>query len=341
MASAPANEAPYRLIDDVDFGDDVVVYSFTNLYGCRIGDGTRVGTFVEILVADGGSTDDTRAVAERFGARVIENPNRLAEWGVKEGVLAAAGEVCVVFAADNELVGTDWLTRVAARFERDPGLAAVYGRLVSGDDDPPLNKYIALIQSEPLNWFLNRNLERYLEESRVEADGFAAFEVDPSRPLIWGANGLAVRTSLVRPIWAREGYVADVDAFHRLIQAGHRRVAYDPGAYCYHHQVVRLSDLRRKWLRNSQQHLVQQAETRDLDWVHVPGFRRRALLWIVYSLLPPIAIADAARRAVRDRSVYWLYHPAATFLQAATYGQALLLSAPGRRLLSRSLLRRR
>jgi acetyltransferase-like isoleucine patch superfamily enzyme len=48
MASGPANEAPYRLIDDVDFGEDVVVYSFTNLYGCRIGDGTRVGTFVEI-----------------------------------------------------------------------------------------------------------------------------------------------------------------------------------------------------------------------------------------------------------------------------------------------------
>jgi UDP-2-acetamido-3-amino-2,3-dideoxy-glucuronate N-acetyltransferase len=48
MASGPANEAPYRLIDDVDFGDDVVVFSFTNLYGCRIGDGTRVGTFVEI-----------------------------------------------------------------------------------------------------------------------------------------------------------------------------------------------------------------------------------------------------------------------------------------------------
>lgn len=48
MASAPANEAPYRLIDDVDFGEDVVVYSFTNLYGCRIGDGTRIGTFVEI-----------------------------------------------------------------------------------------------------------------------------------------------------------------------------------------------------------------------------------------------------------------------------------------------------
>jgi acetyltransferase-like isoleucine patch superfamily enzyme len=44
----PANEAPYRLIDDVAFGDGVVVFPFTNLYGCRIGDNTRVGPFVEI-----------------------------------------------------------------------------------------------------------------------------------------------------------------------------------------------------------------------------------------------------------------------------------------------------
>ena len=48
MADSPANEAPYRLINDVEFGERVVVFSFTNLYGCRIGDDTRVGPFVEI-----------------------------------------------------------------------------------------------------------------------------------------------------------------------------------------------------------------------------------------------------------------------------------------------------
>lgn len=48
MGTSPANDAPYRLINDVEFGDDVVVFPFTNLYGCRIGAGTRVGPFVEI-----------------------------------------------------------------------------------------------------------------------------------------------------------------------------------------------------------------------------------------------------------------------------------------------------
>ncbi len=48
MADAPANDAPYRLIRDVTFGEGVIVYSFANLYGCTVGDKTRVGPFVEI-----------------------------------------------------------------------------------------------------------------------------------------------------------------------------------------------------------------------------------------------------------------------------------------------------
>jgi acetyltransferase-like isoleucine patch superfamily enzyme len=48
MADAPANEAPYRLVDDVSFGEGVHLGPFTNLYGCAIGAGTRIGPFVEI-----------------------------------------------------------------------------------------------------------------------------------------------------------------------------------------------------------------------------------------------------------------------------------------------------
>ena len=48
MAKGPANDAPHRLIKNVEFANDVVVRSFTNLYGCRIGAETQIGPFVEI-----------------------------------------------------------------------------------------------------------------------------------------------------------------------------------------------------------------------------------------------------------------------------------------------------
>ena len=36
------------IADDVRLGRDVAIYNFVNLYGCEIGDETRLGTFVEI-----------------------------------------------------------------------------------------------------------------------------------------------------------------------------------------------------------------------------------------------------------------------------------------------------
>jgi len=33
---------------DVKLGHDVIIHNFVNLYGCEIGDGTKVGSFVEI-----------------------------------------------------------------------------------------------------------------------------------------------------------------------------------------------------------------------------------------------------------------------------------------------------
>ena len=41
--------SPHQLIaPDVKLGRNVRIYGFTNLYGCEIGDDTRIGTFVEV-----------------------------------------------------------------------------------------------------------------------------------------------------------------------------------------------------------------------------------------------------------------------------------------------------
>lgn len=37
-----------RISPDVKLGNDVRIYAFVNLYGCEVGDESRIGTFVEI-----------------------------------------------------------------------------------------------------------------------------------------------------------------------------------------------------------------------------------------------------------------------------------------------------
>ena len=70
MAEGPANDAPYRLLDDVRFGAGVVVQSFTNLYGCEIGANTRIGPFVEIQRGRAASARTARSRATLSSARV-------------------------------------------------------------------------------------------------------------------------------------------------------------------------------------------------------------------------------------------------------------------------------
>jgi len=48
LSDQPSNDAPSRLIRDCRFGEGAVVHPFTNLYGCEIGAGTMIGTFVEV-----------------------------------------------------------------------------------------------------------------------------------------------------------------------------------------------------------------------------------------------------------------------------------------------------
>lgn len=37
-----------KISDDVQLGKDVKIFDFVNLYGCKIGDSSKIGTFVEI-----------------------------------------------------------------------------------------------------------------------------------------------------------------------------------------------------------------------------------------------------------------------------------------------------
>jgi len=43
-----SNETLQRIAPDVKLGRNVRIFSFTNLYGCEIGDDVKIGTFVEI-----------------------------------------------------------------------------------------------------------------------------------------------------------------------------------------------------------------------------------------------------------------------------------------------------
>jgi glycosyltransferase involved in cell wall biosynthesis len=81
---------------------------------------------VEVIVVDNGSTDDTAAVARRFGARVVQEATPGVCAARQRGTLAARGEIVVSTDADT-VHPADWLARLDARFAGDPAVVAVAG----------------------------------------------------------------------------------------------------------------------------------------------------------------------------------------------------------------------
>lgn len=286
---------------------------------------------VEIVVLDGGSTDSTVRIAGEFDSVVLPNPKRLAEYGLQVGIKNATGDLIVIFAADNELQSREWLKKATAPFASDKGCSAVWGPLKSGAEDPPLNKYFELIQSDPMTNFLNRNLANYLKSPETEKmDEVYLFTVDPKRPLPWGANGLVLKREIMAPIWAQDGYLGDNDAFQKMVELGWNRVAYVPALATYHHHVGKIGDWVRKWKRNFTRHFLDKIETRNTNWVFVEDFKKRLLLWVLYSSVPLISGAHAIFLGIRDKNPYWAYHPLLCFLQTCVYTYYMVFSQKGR-----------
>jgi len=97
-------------------------------------------TDFEVIVVDDCSTDNTPQIVERFRARYLRTPRNIGPGGGRNlGVRDARGEILVFVDAD-VVVTPGTLGRIAADFDADPDLAAVFG---SYDEAPAWSDFLS------------------------------------------------------------------------------------------------------------------------------------------------------------------------------------------------------
>ncbi|MBM3245212.1 MAG: glycosyltransferase [Candidatus Omnitrophica bacterium] len=296
---------------------------------------------IEILVVDGGSSDDTLEIAKAYNTRVFPNPKRLGEYGMQVAVQNASGDLLILFAADNGLAGRDWLKKAEAAFLGYKDLSCVWGKMIASDNDPVIMRYYELIQSEPLAHFLNKNLNAYLKKAETKiicGAEFKVFNVDPEKPLCWGANGIVYRLKDVKSIFLSEKYIGDNEIFQYMVEKGSSQVAYSFSLNIYHHTVSSIGHWVSKWKRNYTQIFLKTRGQRRIDWFYCGNFRLKMALWLAYSLVPVFSIVHSIYLSARDKNIYWMYHPLMCFLQTVTYLYWTIILPEGRKALAEHIL---
>lgn len=174
----------------------------------------------ELLVIDDGSSDETAAIAERMGARVIRHPQNRGIAAARNTALREARYPLVANLDSDAVPAPDWLDRLIAAL--DENVAGVGGKLIEKYQDDLINRWRAVHM--PQHW----------GDSVVD---------DPT--FLYGA-GAIFRKSVIEAVG---GYnekcrtnFEDNDLGLRLGDAGYH-IRYIPGAISLHLRRDTLSSL--------------------------------------------------------------------------------------------------
>jgi GT2 family glycosyltransferase len=187
------------------------------------------GGRVDVVIVDGGSTDETIDIARRFEVeRILENELKTGEAGKALGLKAAEGDLLLSLDSDNVVAGSDWLRRMVEPFADPDVWSAQPLRWEYRRQDHFITRWAALTGvGDPLALYVG-NYDRYSHltgrwtdypHQAEQREGWLRVKVDPRWVPTIGANGYLVRREALEQV-ALDDYFFDVDFAYDLVQLG-------------------------------------------------------------------------------------------------------------------------
>lgn len=281
---------------------------------------------LEVIVADGGSTDGTRAIAARYADRLVENPLRTGEAGKAAGLRVATGELVALIDSDNILPDAGWLRRMVAPFADPQIVAAEPWAFTWRREDGVLTRYFALLgMNDPLCLFLG-NYDRQcaitgrwtgIPLPQEDRGDYLKVRLGPGRLPTMGANGFIMRRALLERGLSGD-YLMDIDVLPKLVREGPIHVAKVKTGIV-HLYTGDWSTFARKQRRRIKDYLYFRRQgQREYDWA---GQGRGGVVRFVASCITVLPLLlQAARGYRRQPDVAWLCHPLACWTTLAIYG---------------------
>lgn len=280
---------------------------------------------VEIIVADGGSTDDTLLIAQKYGARIfsIAADKQNAEYNKSIGIKHAKNEIIAMIDHDNILPHTGWLSKMVGPFVDRPDVIGVETlRYAYDQSEGLLDRYFALFGTgDPFVWYLGRAdrlsymFDRYnLAGTVIGQQGYYVVRFSEDAIPTIGANGFLVRRDiLMKHAQAAPGKYFDMDVNVDLIRKGFDTYAFVDDA------ILHLTGygsvwyyLKRRMLFMTQYHVGKHAfdrnKVRRYEIFSKQEIWRLVLaIFMCVTLIVPLYDSVRGWRKIKDPA--WFLHP--------------------------------
>lgn len=199
---------------------------------------------IEIIVVDSGSSDETVALSERYGAQVLSIPAEAFNHGEarNEGIRRARGEFVALLVQDAVPADKRWLDALVRALHGDPQVAGAYSRHLGRPDCDYVGRYAAEYWHEHVG-------RRWVQEI-ADPIAFQALPFAERRDRCTFNNVSAI---VRRSVWERYpfpciAYAEDVAWAKQVLEEGYR-IVYEPASRVLHsHERPPAYELRRSFV---------------------------------------------------------------------------------------------
>lgn len=276
---------------------------------------------IEIISADGGSTDNTAKILKKYDAKIVPENTGSPEGAKAYALKEAKNEIVLEIDDDNVLPGKKWLSRMTAIFDKEPKITGVYPwRYRYRRSDKPLNRYFSLFGvNDPVPYFLGRaDRQSYHSfkwtlagEAKDKGAYFLVRFNQNNLPTI-GANGFLIKRKLLLKAKVDPKHFFHIDVNMDLVKKSYCQYAVVKNDI-YHISGERFWHFFRKRKKYMENLYLKDLSYRRYFLYQKDRDRKKIIAYSFYALTLVGPIIEALRGFVKKPDPAWFLHPVVCF----------------------------